>query len=292
MNVSIVIRTYNEERRIAALLEAIAAQNAPFEHETIVVDSGSTDRTLEIVARHDCRVVHIDKSNFSFGRSLNVGCEAARGACLVFVSGHCIPIAPTWLERLVNPLGTDSIAYVYGAQHAHPLTKFSERRLFAKCYPQERRVPQDGFFCNNANAALLKDVWRQYAFDEELTGLEDMRLAKTLVERGYRIGYVPDAPVYHVHEETWAQIRRRFEREAIALQHIMPEIQITFLDFLRYFTSALLLDSAAAMRERESIDTYREIFLYRLMQFWGSYRGNHYHRMLSRERKERYFYPK
>ena len=35
-----------------------------------------------------------------------------------------------------------------------------------------------------------------------------------------------------------------------------------------------------------------EIFMYRLMQFWGAYRGNHMHRRLSRARKEQYFYPK
>ena len=47
-------------------------------------------------------------------------------------------------------------------------------------------MPQGGFFCNNANAALLKAVWEEHPFDEELTGLEDMHLAKKLTENGYR----------------------------------------------------------------------------------------------------------
>jgi hypothetical protein len=35
-----------------------------------------------------------------------------------------------------------------------------------------------------------------------------------------------------------------------------------------------------------------EIVLYRLMQFWGAYSGNHMHRKLSRVKKEAYFYPR
>jgi hypothetical protein len=36
----------------------------------------------------------------------------------------------------------------------------------------------------------------------------------------------------------------------------------------------------------------KEIALCRLMQFWGVYRGNHFHRKLSKKRKEAYFYPR
>jgi glycosyltransferase involved in cell wall biosynthesis len=291
MKASVIIRTYNEERHIGAVLEALAAQETDFESETIVIDSGSADRTLDIVERFDCRVLHIEKHRFSFGRSLNMGCEAASGSHLAFISGHCIPASTQWLKRLVTPLGADSIAYVYGAQHGHPTSNFSEARLLAKRYPKEERIPQDGFFCNNANAALLKSVWCEYPFDEALTGLEDMHLAKTLTQSGYRIGYVAAAPVCHIHHESWSQIRRRYEREAIALQYIMPEVQITFLDFLRYFSSAVFLDSVEAAHEKVLARTLKDIVLYRLMQFWGSYRGNHFHRKLSRERKEKYFYP-
>ena len=96
MLVSIVVRTYNEAKHLPALLEAIGAQTVPHAIETIVVDSGSDDGTLDIARNHDCRVVHIAKNDFTFGKSLNVGCEAARGDVLVFVSGHCVPTDETW----------------------------------------------------------------------------------------------------------------------------------------------------------------------------------------------------
>src|SRR6185436_4129137 len=124
------------------------------------------------------------------------------------------------------------------------------------------------------------------------TGLEDMHLSKELVGRGMKVGYVADAAVFHLHDESWAQVRRRFEREAIALQHIMPEIHVSFADFVRYFVSAVLLDCGAALQTNQFRKRAREIFLYRMMQFWGSYRGNQFHRQLSRARKDKYFYPR
>jgi hypothetical protein len=119
-----------------------------------------------------------------------------------------------------------------------------------------------------------------------------MELANRLVRDGRRIGYVADAPVYHLHEESWHKVRIRYEREAMALQQILPQVHVSFFDFLRYLTSALMLDFGQAVQDRVFIRNVREIFLFRLMQFWGAYRGNHEHRRLSREMKERYFYPK
>ena len=292
MKASVVIRTYNEQRYLPELLAAIRDQRTDFEHETVLVDSGSTDRTVKIASEFGCRIEHIAKQDFSFGRSLNIGCRVARGECLVFVSGHCIPSDDQWLARLVDPLGRDSIAYTYGGQRGNGESRFSECQIFGKYFPTESRLPQEGFYCNNANAALLRSAWQQHQFNEDLTGLEDMHLSKRIVEHGLKIGYVADAAVYHLHDETWAQIRRRFEREAIALQHIMPEIHLSAADILRYFSSAVLLDLGSALQKRMLRRLAGEILMYRLMQFWGSYRGNHMHRKISHARKEQYFYPR
>lgn len=293
MKASIVIRTYNEEKHLGDLLQAVHEQECDgIDREVVVVDSGSTDRTREIAHSFGSKVTHIRKEEFSFGHSLNIGCEAATGDHLVFISGHCVPASRTWLRELVAPLGKNRIAYTYGIQLGNGSSRFSECQLFAKYYPNRSQTPQEGFFCNNANAALSRNIWLEHRFDEELTGLEDMHLAARLLKEGYKIGYVAEAPVFHLHEETWTQVRRRFEREAIALQHIMPEVHINFLDFLRYFASAVMLDVGAALQQRKLTSNAGDIILFRLMQFWGSYRGNHFHRQLSKRRKEAYFYPR
>jgi len=85
MRASIIIRAYNEERHIEKLFKGIQAQDAPFDHETILVDSGSTDRTRDIAGRYPVRIVQIKPENFSFGYSLNTGIQHARGAYCVFI---------------------------------------------------------------------------------------------------------------------------------------------------------------------------------------------------------------
>lgn len=293
MKASIVIRTYNEERYLPDLLRGISQQKlADIEFEIIVVDSGSTDRTLDIARRYDCHIEHIVKEQFSFGRSLNIGCKVATGDALVFVSGHCVPVTNEWLAKLIEPLVHGQVELAYGRQIGNGSSRFSECRIFDKYFPKENKIPQEGFYCNNANSALLTKVWEEFPFDEELTGLEDMHLARKLLGNGMRLGYVADAPVYHIHDETWLRVKNRFEREAIALQHIMPEVHLSFLDFTRYFTSSLCFDYGAALQEKVLFKNIGDIFMYRLAQYWGAYRGNHFHRQLSKKRKEKYFYPR
>ena len=293
MKVSIIIRTYNEERHLASVLDKINAQQAgSLSSEVIIVDSGSVDRTEEIAKSFGCRILHIAKDDFTFGKSLNYGCAAATGEVLVFVSGHCVPATDAWLVNLVRPLQDNLCVYSYGRQLGNEGSKFSERQLFKKYYPEVSQIPQDGCFCNNANAALKREVWEINHFNEDLTGLEDMELAKRLVEHGYKIGYVADAPIIHIHDEGWRSVHRRYEREAIALQDIMPEVHLSFLDFLRYFASAALLDVGAALGEKVLLKSLPEIVMFRLTQFWGAYQGNHERRKMSREMKEKYFFPK
>jgi rhamnosyltransferase len=290
--VSVVIRTLNEEKHLDELLFAVNAQQSElFSVEAVIVDSGSTDRTLDIAEKHCARITYIKKENFSFGRSLNVGCAFASGDILVFVSGHCIPASEQWLHEICLPIYEEKVQYTYARQIGRDTTKYSERQVFDKYFPDHSMIPQEGFFCNNANSALLKSTWLKMPFDENLTGLEDMHLARNLVESGGFIGYVSSAPVYHIHDESWAQVECRYEREAIALRNINPEIHMTFGDFVRCLIAGVLSDSSAAVKDKGFFREIRSIFLFRFLQYWGGYKGNHIHRKLSKQAKRKYFYP-
>ena len=292
MLASIVIRTLNEARHLDDLLVMIGRQKtAGIRIETVIIDSGSTDGTLEIARKHGCRITQITKAEFSFGRSLNRGCQFAGGDLLVFVSGHCVPVGEDWLQRLCQPLIDGAASYSYGRQIGDDDSNFSERRIFAKYFPDSSAIPQEGFFCNNANSALHRAVWERHPFDEALTGLEDMELAKRLVARGHQIAYVAEAPVFHHHQESWAQVRRRFEREALALQSIMPEVHLSRLDVLRYVVSSVIGDWRSAVRKGVRSTSRADMLRYRWNQYVGSYKGNHEHRRLSQRAKERFFYP-
>lgn len=289
--VSIIIRTLNEERYLPELLKGIAEQVSELSHEVVLIDSGSTDQTLDIARHFGCRILHISRAEFSFGRSLNRACEAARGRYFVLVSGHCIPCDSHWLQSLVSPLTEGAVHYTYGRQLGGPQTHWSEHQIFAKYFPEACQIPQEGFYCNNANSALLASIWAQYRFDEDLTGLEDMHLGKRLVADQGSIGYVAKARVLHIHHETWPQVQRRFEREALALQQICPELMLRRRDLVRYFSRGVIRDITAGLPGSLSTRQVYEICRYRYHQFIGSYRGNHIHKKISSELRDSYFYP-
>jgi L-ascorbate metabolism protein UlaG (beta-lactamase superfamily)/glycosyltransferase involved in cell wall biosynthesis len=293
VGISIVIRTLNEGKYLNTLLAAIAAQElGDIAYEVIIVDSGSSDETLNIAEKHGCRVLSINKSEFSFGRSLNIGCDSALGEVIVMISGHCIPTDRFWLVNLTRPIFEGKVDYAYGRQSGGVDSALSECEIFEKYFPDKSALPQQGFFCNNANSAILKVSWQKHRFDEGLTGLEDMELAKRLLNSGGRIGYIADASVFHYHHESASQIRHRFEREALALQVIMPQVHISLLDIVWFITAGIVTDLRTAIGQgRLTVRSISQILVYRVNQYWGSYLGNHNHRRLSQQDKLRFFFP-
>ena len=292
-DISIIIRTYNEEKYLPYLLNSIRTQSLYDNTETIVVDSGSTDSTLAIANDYESKIINIEKINFTFGRSLNLGCEKAKGKYFVIVSAHCIPQNNYWIENLVTPLLENTSSYSYGRQIGSRETFFSEEQIFNKYYPPITNLFQKGFFCNNANSAITREEWKKYKFDETLTGLEDIDLAKKIFNNGGNISYISEACVYHCHKETWAQISRRFERESYALLKISPEITINKRKLIYYILSAIFFDFKQAFSKKILFknNNLQDIVFYRLFQFWGSYKGNKITKKSNNELSNRYFFP-
>jgi glycosyltransferase involved in cell wall biosynthesis len=286
---SLIIRTYNEERYHDQVLTAAKASTDILK-EIIVIDSGSSDATVNIASSHGVKLLFIKKQDFSFGRSLNLGCASASSEVVVFVSGHCIPFDENWLHNLLIPFVDPRVAAVYGRQVGTKHTNFSEGRVFAKYYPIDS-PSQSQAFCNNANAAVRRSIWRRFKYDEDLPGLEDLDLGLKIVAAGFRIEYAPASVVSHMHHETWPQVKRRYEREAIALRSINPAIHLSLREALFCFLSATLFDCWHAWIVGLLFSKYNEIFHYRLNQFWGSWLGCRSHRMLSTQEKKVYFFP-
>ena len=217
---SVLVRTFNEEKHLPKLLEGLATQSYR-DYELVFVDSGSYDRTRDIAARHTDRILRIDSTDFTYGYSLNVGTEACVGQFVAIVSAHTKPLNDEWLGSLVAPLREENTAMVYGRQLGWEGTKFSDaidlRRTFGS---KPKLLKPPNFFANNANSAIRKDLWRTHRFDEVLPGLEDIEWAKFWMERGLHVAYEPQAALYHIHEESWPQVRRRFYREAVAAKMI------------------------------------------------------------------------
>lgn len=290
LSCSIVIRCFNEEKHIGRLLHGIVQQTVQAV-QIIVVDSGSTDATLSIVSRYPVKLISIKPEEFSFGRSLNLGCASAKKEFIVLASAHVYPLYKDWLEQLLTPFMASEIGLVYGKQVGGYKTRLSEHRIFSQWFPEEQSKVQKNPFCNNANAAIPRTMWLKYPYDEDLTGLEDIAWAKLALNNGFRIAYQPAAVVAHIHDETYCQIYNRYRREAIAFKRIFPEETFTSIDFLRLFFSNTLADYRHALQQGKFFSCWRDITLFRLSQFKGTYQGFRESGRVTDQVKHRLYYP-
>jgi glycosyltransferase involved in cell wall biosynthesis len=288
--VSVVIRAFNEGHHLGRLLAGLK-QQAVQPDEIIVVDSGSTDSTVEIATAAGCRVVNIPKEEFSFGRSLNYGCEAATGELLLIVSAHVYPIHDSYLEHMIRPFSDAKTDIVYGRQVGDHRTKFSESRIMLKWFPEESIWDQGHPFSNNANACVRKSTWAKHGYDEELTGLEDLDFANRVISQGGRVAYMAEAPVVHVHEETWATIQNRYRREAIAYKKIMDNETMSSVKALRLAAVNIVSDYWHAAKDGCLRQNLTSIPRFRAAQFYGAWEGFKTSGQVTDELLKRFYYP-
>jgi glycosyltransferase involved in cell wall biosynthesis len=290
-SLSIVIRSFNEEEHIGSLLAGIGHQTLQ-PAQIVLVDSGSTDRTVEIAQRFGAEVLRIEPESFSFGRSLNFGCAAATGEVIVIASAHVRPVFDTWLEMLTAPLADEQVALAYGRQQGDHRTRFSEAQILSRWFPDRSDPRQDHPFCNNANAAIRRESWLSQPYDEQLTGLEDLEWARLVIEKGQRIAYVAEAPVIHVHEESWLQVANRYRREAIAHRRIFHDHRIGMVNAFRLGFANIVSDYYHAIREGVLLTNLGSIPAFRAAQFWGTYHGFAQQGSVSAAVRRRFYYPR
>lgn len=287
---SIVIRAFNEEKHIGKLLEGIFSQTLQ-DIEVILVDSGSFDRTIEIASNYPVVIVHINPQEFSFGRSLNLGIDKAKADLIVLASAHVYPVYPDWLEKLLEPFEDSRIALTYGKQRGMNTTQFSEHMIFSHWYPEYSNLNQEHPFCNNANAAIRKDLWRSHPYNESLPGLEDLAWARWLFDQGHHIAYVAEAEIIHVHNESWRGISNRYKREGMAFKAIYPQEQFGLIDFFKAFFTNVRLDLKTAINKKVFLKKWQQIIGFRWNQFLGTYQGYNQSGPLTWKLKQTFYYP-
>ena len=316
---SIVIRAYNEENHLGRLLTGIFQQTVK-DVQVILVDSGSTDNTIQIASTFPVEVVHINPEDFSFGYSLNQGIKQCRADRVVFASAHVYPVYPDWLEKLIQPMDDPKVALVYGKQRGMETTKFSEHMIFQQWFPDHSVGRQDHPFCNNANAAIRREIWEQHPYDETIPALEDLAWANWAQKQGYKIAYAGEAEIIHVHNETWPGVFNRYRREGMAFKRIYPQEHFNLVDLFRLFFVNSLNDmkqigrlsyrfyddpstgspstgtpstGSGGGRGKSRLRTVYEIIRFRWAQFHGTYLGyRQSSALLSWKLRKTFYYPK
>ena len=216
MLASVVIRAKNEARFIGEVLEALFTQRDAEPFEVIVVDSGSTDGTVEIIRRFPARLIEIRPQEFTYGRALNLGIAESRGDFIASLSAHSTPLDDRWLASLIEPLRNPRVAGVVGRQMPRDNATWLEllgMRLTGLTSDRPELRSRNPRF-SNANSGLRRGLWERVPFDEQVAGAEDFAWARTMQELGYLIAYEPKAAVYHSHGEPLGRHLRRTLHDA------------------------------------------------------------------------------
>ena len=201
------------------------------------------------------------------------------------------PVYDTWLDHLVTAFDRPGVALAYGRQQTPAKGRYSESRLLSHWFPPSSSPRQNHPFCNNANAAIRREVWERLPYDEDLTGLEDLDWAKRAMALGLSISYVAEAPVVHIHNESFAQIVNRYRREAVAHKQIYADQQMGVPEAVRLAAINVVGDARSALSERALARHAVDILRFRTAQFYGTHRGFSQAGPVPEALRRRFYYP-
>lgn len=210
--ISLVIPVRNEEGSLPALAESIRAQTRPPD-EIILVDGGSSDRTVEIgrrLAAEDARFRLVEAGDATPGRGRNVGIEAATHDWIALTDAG-IRLESTWLEYLARVIDADrKIEVVYGNYEPVADTWFEHCAALVYVAPRQLRAGRRMRGPFVASMLLRRDCWRRIGGFPDLRAGEDLIFMEALEASGTKIGWSADATVHWQLQPTLGRTFRRF----------------------------------------------------------------------------------
>ena len=233
--VSVVIPTLDAGPIFEHVLEAVTNQETLWPYEILVIDSGSTDTTLETIAKYpDVKLHQIDKSEFNHGSTRNLGAELTRGDYIAFLTHDAMPANPRWLHNLVMSLEKHpKAAGAFGKHLPYPeASQYTKRDLTAhfdnfanepllvgKATNKKRYEKKDiswrqflHFYSDN-NSIMRRSVWKKIPYRPVKFG-EDQLWADDIIKAGYGKVYAVRAAVYHSHDFNAEESHLRNKTEA------------------------------------------------------------------------------
>jgi rhamnosyltransferase len=210
--VSVVIPTFNGAAYLEEVLESVFSQKTGFAYEVIVIDSGSSDGTLDIVDRYRDRspglqMISIPNETFNHGGTRNLGAAKARGRFVAFLTQDATPADDKWLSNLRRCFDADSkVAAVFGKHlprpDCNPITKRDIDGVFHNISPDDTIAVQEGpdalGFFSDVNSCLRKEYWENHPYPE-IDYAEDQVFGRDVLLAGFKKVYCPGAAVYHSH---------------------------------------------------------------------------------------------
>lgn len=241
--VTVAIPVLDGGRYLDEVLSAVRSQRLEHDVELLVVDSGSSDGSVEIARGHGARLYEIDRRDFSHGATRNWMMELARGDYVAFLTQDATPAHDGWLAALLEGFEqADDVAAVFGPHAPRPdashMIKAETERHFAAWgdggstidvqrldrspagLAAYRRFPGQLTFLSDVNCAIARRAWAEVPY-RSVPYAEDQLLGRELIEAGYAKVYHPDARVLHSHDYPSATFLRRYFDEFRALGEVL-----------------------------------------------------------------------
>lgn len=267
-DVSIVVPVYNGETYLEEVLISVFSQKTAFRFEVIVIDSGSTDKSLEIIEKYPVRLHKIPKNEFGHGRTRNLGAKLGAGKYVIFLTQDATPASDYWLENLVKVLADDDWAIgsysrqlprpdcnpmemrdiTYGAPPISMVKKVDFRDEFQKKVYENHY--QQFIVFSDVSSCIRKDIFDIMPFDEKILMVEDQEWCKRAIEAGYKVIYESSSAVYHSHNHSLKSAYKRHYDYGASLKKFTG-LKLAFKGVIFYSLYESILDFFFIMLQRK-----------------------------------------
>lgn len=215
-SVSVVIPVKNGFPEVKDCIAGILRQTVPVA-EILVIDSGSTDGTVEYLKTiHEVRLIQIDAAAFNHGSTRNLGWQNTNTDFLLYTVQDARAVSEYWIEEMLKGFTDDAVVAVCGQQvvpherDKNPVEwfrpfsqpemtryQFNSAADFEQMKPEEQKK-----ICgwDNVTAIYRRTVFNEVQFPVAVFG-EDMIWAKRAIVHGHALVYNYNARVYHYHLE-------------------------------------------------------------------------------------------
>lgn len=293
---TVVIPTYNGDVYLRRILDALQSQDVEGEFEILVIDSGSTDSTLEIVRSFPSVRLHtIPNEEFGHGKTRNLAAQLARGEFVAYLTHDAIPSHDGWLRELLEPFSmSERIVAVMGKQiprpFCFPLMRYEIFGVFAQFGPDfgttvfhadpslsPTEQPDSITFYSDVNSAARREFLVSTISYRDVAYAEDQMFGRDLIGAGFWKAYAPRASVEHSNDVTLHEFGLRIFDETVGLRRIgTPISPMTRAILFRVWANSSLGDARRIARD-PLFSMKRKLYwqvVNPLFQFrkWSSYR--------------------
>ncbi len=217
--VSVVMRSFNEAWAIRDTIRQLSAQDFGGEIELIVIDSGSSDGSEEIIRdAGPAKFIQIPLGTYVPGVVLNRGAREAAHDWIVYLNADATPVGADWLTELLRPcLANPGFGAAFSRQVPRPDCMAVFAHDYDRCFGPRRESVRWAHFFSMVSSVTHRSVIEKHPIREDLQYAEDDEWTRRLAAAGHAILYAENSTVMHSHNYTLAQVRKRSRGDALAV---------------------------------------------------------------------------